>query len=518
MALVLSPIHVSDVRGQMRLDRARWRWALCAVLALTVFIGAIAHVTVPETLSLATLLLVVTCVAALAHPPAGVYLLVIFTFIGDLTTAKWWPFTKNFSARESIFYLDDRLTINPLEVVLATTIAAWVMRAAATHTWTFRRGRLLVPMLAFEVFVILGFLKGVGTGGVRNVAIFEVRPLIYLPVLYLLMTNVFTSRRQYRRAFACAMVAVGIQSLFTIGYYRSLDPVLRGAVEDLTEHTASVTMNVLFIFLVCLVVFHATRWKVWAYGVLAPTVVFAYLLSQRRAAMVGLFAGLIVMAAVLFYRRRQTFMRIVPVAAVLGLMFIAATWNLQGGLGLPATAIKTVLFPDSLGSVDAASDLYRNLEAYNLWFTIRASPLTGMGFGQPFLVVRPMPDISFFEFWQYLPHNSVLWVWIKTGIFGFVSMLFLMARSVQLGARSARRVRSSDDAAVVTAALAYIAMFMVFAYVDIAWDIRPAVMLALCGALCADFERLPEETAMTSTGTSLVPRGDHRSVATAGRP
>ena len=47
----------------------------------------------------------------------------------------------------------------------------------------------------------------------------------------------------------------------------------------------------------------------------------------------------VVMAAVLFYRRRQTFKRIVPVAAVLGLMFIAATWNLQGGIGLPATAI-----------------------------------------------------------------------------------------------------------------------------------------------------------------------------------
>ena len=47
-----------------------------------------------------------------------------------------------------------------------------------------------------------------------------------------------------------------------------------------------------------------------------------------------------------------------------------------------------------------------------------------------------MPDISFFEFWEYIPHNNVLWIWIKIGFFGFVAMLFMFGRGVQLGARS----------------------------------------------------------------------------------
>jgi hypothetical protein len=503
MTLVLSSPHIADVRGQLRLDRTRWRWTLASFAMLTLVIGAIAHATAPQTLSLAMLLLIVTCVTALAYPPAGVYLMVFFTFMGDGTTSNWWPFTKNFSSKESIFYVDDRVSVTPLEVVLAVTIAAWIMRAAATHTWRFRRGQLLLPLLTFEIFVILGYLKGVGSGGTRNVAVIEGRGLIYLGLVYILVTNVFTTRRQYHRAFACAMVAIGIQSLFTIGYYRSLAPQLRGAIEDLTEHPASVIMNVLFVYLACLVLFRGQRWKVWAFGVFLPTIVAAYLLSQRRAAMVSLFAGLIILAGVLFYRRRRTFMKIVPAAIVLGVLFVGATWNVQGGVGLPATAVKSALFPDALSATDAASSQYRELEAYNLWFTIRASPITGMGFGQPFLVPRPMPDISFFEFWQYLPHNSVLWVWIKTGVFGFVSMLVLMGRSIQLGARSARHVRSADDAALVTAGLAYMAMFVVFAYVDIAWEIRPAVMLALCGALCADFERLPE--GVTTMESRAVP-------------
>ena len=237
-------------------------------------------------------------------------------------------------------------------------------------------------------------------------------------------------------------------------YYRQLDPKLRGAIEDLTEHPASVIMNVLFVYLLCLVLFHGSRWRVWAFSVFLPTIVAAYFLSQRRAAMVALFAGLIILAVILFFRRRPTFMKIVPAAIVLIVLFVAATWNTQGGIGLPATAVKSALFPDTLSTTDAASAEYRDLEAYNLWFTIRASPITGQGFGQPFLVVRAMPDISFFEFWQYLPHNSVLWVWIKTGFFGFVSMLFVVGRTIQLGARSARRVRSADDAVLVTVGLA----------------------------------------------------------------
>jgi len=494
MTLVVGANRVHDVRTQMRIDRSRGRWLLSGVLAVTLVVAAIAYATAPEGLSLATLILLLTCLAALAYAPVGVYLLVFLALIGDIQTAPWWPFTKNLSSRESMFFVDDRLNINPLEIVLAATIASWVMRAAADHRWTFRRGRMLIPLLVFEAFVVIGFLKGMATGGNRIVAVLEVRPLLYFPILYVLMTNVFTTRRQYRRVFGFAMVAVTIQSLLAVGYYRALDPVKRGAIEDLSEHTATITMNVLFLFIIALVAFKGSTWKAWAFGLLTPTVFVAYVLSQRRAAMVALFAGLMVLFGVLFYRRRAVFKRVAPVAVLVALVFIAATWNASGGLGLPATAVKTVFFPGSLGTQDAASDQYRNIEAYNLWFTIHSSPLTGFGFGQPFLVARPMPDISFFEFWQYLSHNSVLWIWIKTGYLGFVTMLYLFARLTQLGARSARRVRSNDDAALVTAALAYIVMFVVFAYVDIAWDIRPAVMLALCGALCADFERLDDDT------------------------
>ena len=93
-----------------------------------------------------------------------------------------------------------------------------------------------------------------------------------------------------------------------------------------------------------------------------------------------------------------------------------------GSLGLPGTAVKTVLFPDQLGEADRSSDLYRQIEAFDLWFTIRAESDHRRRLRPASSSSRsPLPDISFFEFWEYIPHNAVLWIWVKMGFFGFVA-------------------------------------------------------------------------------------------------
>ena len=329
--------------------------------------------------------------------------------------------------------------------------------------------------------------------------------MLYLPVMYVLITNHFVTRRQYRRVFALAVVAISIQSVFALVYYRSLPAVERGLLESLTDHPASVTMNAVFLVLVCLLAFGGSKFYIWIVAVLTLPVAYAYLLSQRRAAMVAFFIGVLALLGVLFVRRKRLFWIITPTMIVLGLGFLAVTWNAAGAPGLPATAVKTVMFPDQLNEVDQASSEYRDLEAYNLWFTIRGDPLSGIGFGQPFTVVRPMPDISFFEYWQYLPHNSVLWIWIKTGFFGFVTMLFLFGRALQHGARTALRVASPNDGAMVVVGFSYVVMFLVFAYVDIGWVARNTVFLALAFGLCADFEQARADEEVTS-GTAVPMR------------
>ena len=74
-------------------------------------------------------------------------------------------------------------------------------------------------------------------------------------------------------------------------------------------------------------------------------------------------------------------------------------------------------------------------------------------------------------------------------------MLFLFARTIQRGAINVARIADPNHLAFAIAALGYVIMYIVFAYVDIAWDARATIFLAFAMAWCGDFGNLeqPEE-------------------------
>jgi O-antigen ligase len=476
-----------------RTEQRRRDWTVHATaFGATVVLAYFALIAPTRPLAIGLALLAAVCVVALARPVIGVHLLLFFSLAGDAATAPWWPFTKNLSSRESLMFVSDGLSLTPMELVLVALYAGCLSALLLREEWRFRWGALKRPMLALAVFSAFGFLNG--WGGIRNIALMEIRPLIYFVALYFMIVHVFTKRAHYVQAMWVAIAATVVQSLLAINAYRKLSAVQREGLESLAEHSATLQMNVVILFALGLVAFGGARWQrrwLWA---LAIPVVWAFTLSQRRAAMVALFAGAAILLLTMYHRRRATFFAILPIVLVLTVGFLGATWNATGALGLPASSVKSVFFSDQLSAADQQSDLYRDLEAINVWHTIRANPLLGQGFGQPFFVVVPMPSISFFEFWQYLPHNSILWLWIKMGFFGFVSFMYTMGRSVFAGARTARRAIKPNEVVLTMVAVAYVVMFCIFAYVDIAVTTRPMVFLALCAAICADFGRLQPDS------------------------
>jgi hypothetical protein len=487
-----------SVGGQRSLARRRWRLLYAQVLAVALVGGGLAYLTAPHPFSIALLALVTCCAAAVARPILGVYGAVIFTMIGDTVTVSWYPFTKNMSSRESILFIADGLTINPFEVIVAFTAVSWILRMLGDSAWRFNRGAMWKPMLAFTGFVFLGLLYGLSRGTYdTTVAVWEARPLLYIPILYILITNLLTTGRQYERLFICALVGVVVQSMLALQYFHKLAPEVRANLDSLTEHGASIHVDVLIVFVIAIWLLprcNPVR-RIWVSLALVPTV-WMFVLSQRRAAAVALIIGGLLVALLVSRRRPWAAMWFTLVAVVLGGLYTLAFWNTTGGIGFGAQAVKGVIAPGQLSAKDRSSDLYRQIEAFDIWYTIRSNELFGVGFGQQFLRPIKLPDISFFVFWQYLPHNSILWIWIKMGVGGFMAMLYLMARTIQRGVRSAIRIQSPDLTSVVIAAVAYVVMYMVYCYVDIGWDIRSTVFLAMAIALCADLEAVLEPDAV----------------------
>src|SRR5215208_6981445 len=114
--------RTTSVEAQIAHDRSRARHVYMAVLGLTFVMGAVAVLRAPEPFPIALLVLVLACVAAFFRPAVGVYLLVFLTMVGDVVTMTWWPFTKNMSSRESIFFVTDQPFLSPLALLAAVTL------------------------------------------------------------------------------------------------------------------------------------------------------------------------------------------------------------------------------------------------------------------------------------------------------------------------------------------------------------------------------------------------------------
>ena len=413
--------------GESAADHLRHRertwWLLYALLiGATIVLGGLALNTTPRLLPQTIVLLGLGAVVAVARPLAGLHLLTFFTLLGDASILPGYPFAKNLSSRESIFFIDDATTLSPLEVMLLATSLGVLLHAYGTTGWRLRRGTLLSPFLALTGIVVLCLLRAFVAGGNTIVAMWEVRPLLYLPLVYLLVTNVVTTPRQMVRLLMVAIAGVVANSLIALNGYRVLSTVQREALESLNEHGASVHIGALFILTLALWLFRAPLSLRVVFAALTALALPTFLFSERRGAVVALGAGLILVFMVLFARRRRTFFRVVPIFLILIGAYLGAFWGAEeGAVAFPAQAIKGVVAPDSQSEEDKASNFYREIEAFNLQFTMRAEPL-GVGFGKPFYRPAPMPDISFFVFWEYLPHNSLLWVWLKTGVVGFIAL------------------------------------------------------------------------------------------------
>jgi O-antigen ligase len=205
----------------------------------------------------------------------------------------------------------------------------------------------------------------------------------------------------------------------------------------------------------------------------------AYLYAQRRAAFVGLVAGVILLGIVLLWKNRRQFMRVVPIIGVVFVAYVGVFWNSSGSLGFPAQAVKSVVAPSQLNARDQSSDQYRVIEHVDVLSTIKANKLLGVGFGQPFYRPIPLPNITVFLLADYMSHNSLLWIWMKAGVFGFLAMLYLFGSAIRTGGRAIRASTDTTDVVLTITSTAFIVMYGVFTYVDISWDAKTMILMAI---------------------------------------
>jgi hypothetical protein len=232
-------------------------------------------------------------------------------------------------------------------------------------------------------------------------------------------------------------------------------------------HDALVVWGLLVMLVVAQLAFGGPRWQRFVGPPLAIAAILAMLASERRAGLIAVMIAFFMFAVALLTIKRKAFCLVALPVLLVGAIYLPLFWNNDSTLGQGARAVRSLSEPDPR---DAASNDWRMLEAINVRATIASDPLLGIGFGRPFLQVVTVPDISFFEFWNYEAHHNIMWIWMKTGAIGFACFFLLVVGAIARAIWLAKNLPHPESKTFAIVAMSAIVMGVVFCYVDIGFS------------------------------------------------
>lgn len=376
--------------------------------------------------------------------------------------------------------------IFPIEALLVMALLFWVLRDVAARRFSLPRSQVAAGVGILLVLVLLSWAHGLGGGGDSQIALQEARPWLYLMAGYLLASRLVTKTSALRALEWALVIGTGLKGLY--GVYRAYQ--LSGVYpppDSILEHDESVFFTVFIALTVALWVFGQKGALRRVATALLPFVVYTDVANNRRAAWLVLPAALLALAIIAWVRtpsRRPLTTFITVTLMLIGGAYTAAFHNNTGSIGTPASAIWSVFQPDAR---DAASNNYRDLENQNLAIDIKQVPLQGLGLGIRFGTPIPVVDVSgtIDPLIFYIPHNTVLWVWLRLGIFGMIAFWWTIGAAVI----AASRLAKGEDPRV--AVFATVTLAAIISYLGQGWldqGIASLRIAALVGVMIGSVE------------------------------
>ncbi len=419
----------------------------------------------------------------------GIYLIIFFALIGDAVLRPWYPFVKGFSSRESIFFVHDYFIVSPAETYIILTFLSWLKIFVKKPVLQFYTGPLFGPACTFFVFVVSGLLYGTTTGGSIHIALWEARPIFYLFSMLVSAGNLIQTPKQVSMLFWVITFALLLDGIGASYHYLVVLKSDLGSLAEISEHSAAIHLNTLFGASLAVWLQGATPAKRRVLSAAVPCVLWGYLAMQRRTAFITLAIAIALLSIVLYRENRARFLRVFPVMAALATLYVSIFWSSGSFIAEPIRSFKSVIASNQASAKDQSSDDYRRIENLNLRHTLHQHPLMGVGFGRKFDIVSPMPDISWFTWWEYIPHNSIVWIWLKTGLAGFLSLNFLIGMAIMVGGQGLFLLPAGEQRAIALTASLYILMHFICAYADMSWDGQSMIYVGTAMGVLNGFQR-----------------------------
>ena len=383
------------------------------------------------------------------------------------TTWTWTiDFFRNLKEISYIPYMENGV-FNPIEMHLLFLILSLSLLMGVKRDFTFRAIPVWGACLFFFTMFLFGFLYGLKKGGDFMVALWEVRALFYLLLIYLITPQLIRTKKQLTTMIWVFIAGITFKAAQIL--YRFVEMGFStGGLATLSNHEDPVFMVTLFILLIGFFVFKSDNKQYFLLLALFLPMLLAYYLGLRRAAYASGMVSFAVFVALLPQHHRRTFMKYAIPGVIAVLIYTAAFWNVGGRLGRPVQMIKSGFERPSIEEnyADYYSNLYREFEAYNLAYTVQNSPVIGTGFGVAYMQPLPLYAIRF-PLMDYIPHNEILWVLVKMGGIGFFAFWLFFNSFVAKGVQVLKNLKSPYLKAVTIFIIIAVINQMVVSYFDL---------------------------------------------------
>ena len=324
------------------------------------------------------------------------------------------------------------VSITPAELLMLLLLAVAFARSDPMVRARLLQGRLFGAYLLFLLAVLLGEVHGLLNGGDLNKSLWELRPQVYGFVAFVAASLLIQSRDDLVRLIPVVVAAVLVKAAIAdIRYFFVINRNL-GTHDGVLGHEDSFFLSVLLLGALASFVWQGWTPNLKPILLVAALAFMALLANERRAGIAALAGGVgvIVLLAIRYHpTHRRRILLLTALAAAGGIAFLIVFWNHQTGvIGQLVRPIHSQFDPTYR---DYLSNIYRQAEDINLKLSFQTNKVIGMGFGMPFLVVITQADISsVYPLWNYIPHNTLLWVGVRMGLVGSVAFWGLIAMAV----------------------------------------------------------------------------------------
>ena len=328
--------------------------------------------------------------------------------------------------------------VTPIEILIVLALLVWVAKAISDRRLTFKLSPLAITVAAFFMIVLSEEFFGLARGAIFNISLWELRPFLYLGAAFLLASQLVSTTATLDAILWGIVIGTGLKGIFGTERVITLANVVPPP-EAILEHDESFFFSLFIALTICLWVL-GRRGKLRLIAtLLLPFVVTADLGNHRRAAWAILPAILIALWLIVYQRmpeRRKQVGIVGGVVLLLASGYVAVFSHSDSLLGEPASAILSEFTPNTR---DFRSNQYRILENQNLALDIRDSFLTGTGFGVPITHPIQVFDATGLDpLINFIPHNTILYVWLRTGTVGAVSFWLMVGAAIVSACRLAR--------------------------------------------------------------------------------